>query len=193
MAHINLLPWRETLRKEREIRFFMIMAIALAISAVLFLAGYMYIDILTQYQQSRNDYLQEEIKKADKKIKEIKKLQEERANVEKRIKVIQKLQLSRPESVYLFNSVCSVPDGVFYKNLVQKSYGVTLEGKAQSNARVSSLMNNLDGSEWLKNSKLVLVKETQAGSKNRDFKLEIEQVSAEALEEERKKEELKKK
>jgi len=187
MARINLLPWRESLKKEREIRFFMFTGIALAISGLIFLGVYVYIDMLISYQQSRNDFLEREIKQAQAKIKQIEKLEAEKANVEKRIKVIEKLQLSRPEAVYMFNEVCKIPDGVYYRKVQQKGYDIALSGEAQSPARVSSLMDNLENSPWLRNADLKLVQEITKNEKNREFRLSIQQISPEEVDEGKKK------
>ncbi len=188
MAHINLLPWRETLKKEREIRFFMFAAIGLIISGLIFLAVYIYIGMLIDYQQSRNDYLKEQIKLAKAKITKIEELESEKANVEKRIKVIEKLQLSRPEAVYMFNEVCKIPDGVYYRDVQQKGYDITLSGEAQSPARVSSLMDNLANSPWLRSPDLKLVQEINKDEKKREFQLSVQQISPEEAEEIKKKE-----
>ncbi len=191
MAHINLLPWRNALRKEREIRFFMMTGIALAFSGLLFLGVYLYIDSLSKYQQARNAFIEEAIKEAKAKIQEIEALEAEKANVEKRIKVIEKLQLSRPEAVYLLNEVCKIPDGVYYRQLMQKEYEISLNGEAQSPARVSSLMDNLSNSEWLRNPDLKLVQEMTERDKNREFKLTVQQISSEEVEEQKKQAQLK--
>lgn len=183
MAHINLLPWREELKKEREIRFFMFTAIGLVISGLIFLAVYLYIDMLITHQQTRNAYLEKAIKEANDAIEVIKGLEAEKADVEKRIKVIEKLQLSRPEAVYMFNEVCKIPDGVYYRTIEQKGYKIALSGEAQSPARVSTLMDNLDASPWLRNPDLSLVQEINEDEKNRAFELTIQQISPEEIEE----------
>ncbi len=190
MAHINLLPWRDVLKKEREIRFFMMTGIALAICGAIFFGIYMYINTLISYQQSRNDFLKSAITVAKGKIKEIEELEAEKANVEKRIKVIEKLQLSRPEAVYLFNEICKIPDGVYYRGMTQEDYAIALDGEAQSPARVSSLMDNLSNSKWLRNPDLELVQEIDKNEKNREFRLNVQQISPEEIDEQKKKDEL---
>ncbi|MDM8547838.1 PilN domain-containing protein [Candidatus Venteria ishoeyi] len=178
MAHINLLPWRDELRKEREIRFGLYTGIAVVITALIFLAAYTYVENLRANQQARNDYLNQQIKLANNKIKEIEALEKRREGVKKRISVIRKLNDSRPQIVRLFNDLSStLPNGVFYKNIKQKNNAIDMDGAAQSNARVSSLMNRINSSDWLEKSTLNLVQNNEQpiekGKKSRSFKLSV--------------------
>ena len=159
MPQINLLPWREELRRRRQKEFGALSVIAvLAMGGVVF-AVHLYFQGLIGYQQARNAYLESEIVNLNKKIKQIKDLEAEKERLLARMQIIQELQSSRPEVVHLMDSlVTTLPEGVYYTNVTQKDRLLTLQGIAQSNARVSSLMRRLDGSEWMNNPALVEIK-----------------------------------
>jgi type IV pilus assembly protein PilN len=53
-----------------------------------------------------------------------------------------------------------MPEGVYLKSVTQKGLAVAVVGYAQSNARVSTLMRNIESSPWLSNPGLVEVKAT---------------------------------
>jgi type IV pilus assembly protein PilN len=67
-----------------------------------------------------------------------------------------------------------VPDGVFYTSLETNSDVVSIEGVAESNNRVSSLMRRLDGSDWLENPNLDAVEAApDYGDQATTFKLTV--------------------
>jgi type IV pilus assembly protein PilN len=177
MSRINLLPWREVQRKEREIRFYASMGIALGVSALVFLGVHLYMQALIDYQKERNAYLNTEIKRAEEQIKEIKRLEEEKARLFQRMDVIKNLQTSRPQVVHMFDElVTTLPDGVYYTSFTQSGTNISLTGNAQSDARVSSLMRNLDKSPWFKNPKLSFTQlQTVDGRSVKQFALSIQQ------------------
>jgi type IV pilus assembly protein PilN len=149
---------------------------------------------MISYQGNRNRFLQEEIKKAEAKIEEIKALDEQKAALVKRMEAIQGLEEIRPLVVHLFDElVRKVPDGVYFTNLKQVGGKVTLSGVAQSDARVSSLMTNLESSEWLKFPKIMVIqKEELKSGKNEKmkrsvskFQLEINQLLPKSAEPEK--------
>lgn len=147
MAHINLLPWRAEQRGIRQKNFFKAMIAGLLIAAGLFFLATRYVNGLLTEQSDRNSFLQEEIVKVDLKIKEIEALDEEKNNLVARMQVIESLQLSRPKIVKVFDGlVRSVPAGIHLDKLTRQGNVLTFEGVAQSNARVSVLMRELDGS-----------------------------------------------
>jgi len=185
MARINLLPWRTTLRKERETRFAIHTAIALSITGMLFFGVYYYINVLIEYQKQRNELLNKEIKMAEKKIEEIKEIRKKHESLTKRIEIIHQLQTSRPDIVHLFNDFAKkMPTGVFYKRIVQTEDKIALEGIAQSSARVSSLMRQLDESPFFEKPNLGIIQTTSTAkdgsSKESEFKLTIQQEKSKA-------------
>ncbi|WP_305909235.1 PilN domain-containing protein [Methylomarinum sp. Ch1-1] len=189
MARINLLPWREELRKQKQQDFLTGIGIAVVITCLILAGVYMYIEGLKEYQQHRNQMLKNEISIVNRKIKEIKDIEEKKNQLLTKIDVIQKLQESRPEIVHLFDELAKVtPDGVHLKKFVQSGSSLTLTGMAQSNARVSAYMRAIEASPWLMNPKLSVIKrQGQKGSPN-DFTMMAQQ----GQEKDKKKEEGKK-
>jgi type IV pilus assembly protein PilN len=184
MPRINLLPWRETLKKEREIRFGIITGASLVLTGLVVLSVHLYMGSLIAQQQDRNNYLNIEIEKAKAKIKEIDKLKEDKERLIKRMDVIQVLEESRPQVVHLFDElVKQAPDGVYFTSIKQKGDKITLEGVAQSNARVSSLMKNIERSQWLSDPKIIFIKTRKINSQSRarsnvsTFKLVVMQIA----------------
>jgi type IV pilus assembly protein PilN len=162
MAHINLLPWREELRKQKQ-KEFTTTAVASAILAVLLVfVAHLYVNGKIEYQMQRNNFLQAEIDILNERIGRIKELEAMKQGLLARMNVIQDLQSSRPESVHLMDElVRSLPDGVYINTLTQRSRDLTMEGVAQSNARVSDYMRNIDTSEWFSDPHLDLIKTTE--------------------------------
>ncbi len=158
MPRINLLPWRDTQKREREIQFAIVTGVSLAIAGLVVLGVHLYMEGEISYQEARNQYLQSEIVLLDKQIKEIEDLEKTRNNLIQRIEVIQKLETDRNKPVYLVNElVTRVPDGVYFSEMEQKSDVISLKGSAQSDARVASLMRALDDSEWLETPRIKLI------------------------------------
>ncbi len=178
MARINLLPWREALRKEKQQEYLVTLGAFAVIAAVVVGGVHFYNNQKIDYQKSRNAYLDEQIVFLDKKIEEIRELEKQKDRLLARMRAIEELQGNRPLIVRLFDEVVqSIPDGVSLNNLTQKNQKVTINGVAQSNARVSSFMRNLDKSEWLTNPMLDVV-QTNTGDAKRvsNFTLRFDQV-----------------
>jgi type IV pilus assembly protein PilN len=178
MNHINLLPWRDELRKKRRQNFIVSLVAALVAAAVVMYGWRLLVGSQIDFQQRRNAFIKAEIQKVDKKLKEIAELDKTRASIIARMQVIQDLQARRPEAVHLMDElVTSMPDGVYLTALNQSGRVVDLQGRAQSNARVSALMRNTEDSEWLATPQLQIVenksKDKAAGFS--DFKLVVKQ------------------
>jgi len=156
MPQINLLPWRDELRKRREKEFIVTAVIAALMMGGVVLGVHLHYESRIAYQNQRNTFIETEISALNKKIKEIENLKKERDRLIARTKVIQDLQAGRPEIVHVFDElVTTLPDGVYYTKVAQKGRGLNLHGVAQSNARVSSLMRSLSTSTWFENPSLV--------------------------------------
>ena len=182
MARINLLPWREAERKRRQREF--LIAGAMAVAFTLLLAGLVHLQIEAWIsgQQARNGLLEQEIAKINRQIKEIEELEETKNNLLSRMNIIQQLQESRPEVVRLFDElVFAIPDGVFLTKIEQTGRSVVLEGRAQSNARVSAFMRNVEGSGWIGNPRLLLIEhKDKTGTGLSHFRLTFDQVRPKA-------------
>ncbi|HED16686.1 MAG TPA: pilus assembly protein PilN [Gammaproteobacteria bacterium] len=181
MARINLLPWRDELRREQQKNFLVVLVIAVSVAVVVMFGVHTYGEDRINYQAKRNSYLKKEIAKLDKQIKEIKKLDATKKRLQARLNIIQRLQASRPEVVHLFDElVKTLPEGVFLTRVSQKGNIIKISGKAQSNARVSSYMWNLDKSNWLDQPKLNVIKtKLVGGSRVSDFTLNVIQKHTE--------------
>ncbi len=159
MARINLLPWRENLRKQRKRNFYLLLLGAVLVAGAALVAWHFRVVDQIEFQKSRNAFLQAEIARVEKKIREIRDLEKRRAELVARMNVIQQLQVSRPQVVHLFDElVKTIPDGAYLDSLVQKGDLVTMEGWAQSNARVSAYMRAIDRSEWLRDAELKIIR-----------------------------------
>ena len=175
MAHINLLPWREERRQERQQQFIVTIVAGLIFAVVALYGAILYADSLLDRQNSRNNFLQAEIVKLDIKIKEIETLEQERASLIARMLVIQQLQSSRPKVVKVFDAlVRTVPEGTHLSSVTRKGSDLTLDGVAQSNARVSVFMRNLDENSEFTESNLQVIKKTSTKDQSiRSFTINI--------------------
>ncbi|MCU7929826.1 MAG: PilN domain-containing protein [Candidatus Thiodiazotropha sp. (ex Codakia rugifera)] len=179
MARINLLPWREAERKERQKEFGLMVLAGALLSAFVVFGIHLLIQSQIEAQNQRNAYLQREIDAVEKQIREIRDLDKTKQNLLARMNIIQELQGSRPQIVHLFDEiVTTLPDGVYLDQVNQKGNTVTFEGQAQSNARVSSMMRNIDDSEWLENPALVFIESKEkTGTGYSHFQLTVKQSS----------------
>ena len=175
MIRINLLPHREAKRAQRKREFNFILVGVLVAAAALWYAGKLYLDERTATQQRRNDLLVLENKKLTEQIDEIKKLKDQTAALLARKQVVETLQVNRSASVKLVDQlVRQLPDGVYLKTVKQTGQKINLVGVAQSNARVSTLMRNLESSPYLQNAELVEIKAvTDRNQRANEFSLNI--------------------
>lgn len=156
MIRINLLPHRELRRKQQQKEFFIVLGVVLGLGATVWFATHTYLSGQLDEQNGRNTYLEQEIVALDKQIEEIKKVQEQTTALLQRKKIVESLQANRAETVYLLDQlVRQLPDGVYLKSVQQKGSKVAVNGFAQSNARVSTFMRNLESSPYLEKPSLV--------------------------------------
>jgi type IV pilus assembly protein PilN len=158
MARINLLPWREERRKlrNRETQTLFAAAAVAALAAV-FLAWWL-IGQRIDSQNNRNTFLKDEITKIEAKIKEIEDLEKRKTQLLQRMQIIEQLQASRTLMVHLFDDlVRTIPVGVRLTSIKQTGNLLTMDGYAESNARVSEYMNKLEESQWVSEPDLAIV------------------------------------
>lgn len=173
MARINLLPWREERRQERRKEFLIISALVALVGVLIIVLTEFVISSQIDNQQSRNAYLQQHISQLNRQVKEIKDLEKRRQDLLERMKIIQDLQGKRPLIVRLFDEqVRTLPDGVFFRSLKRNEDKIVVDGVAESNNRISSLMRNLDGSDWFSDPNLTAVSAaSQYGEQASSFSL----------------------
>ncbi len=177
MSRINLLPWREQKRQEQQREFSIIAGFAAVLACIGVFYAYTHVNGLIEYQQNRNTFLQNEIRLLDRQIAEIKELQATRDALVARINIIQQLQSSRPVIVHLFDElVTTLPNGMHLTSVVQRGNSLEINGRAESNARISAFMRNLEDSPWF-NEPVLQVIEVQVQNNQRlsHFRLTVQQ------------------
>lgn len=185
MIRINLLPHREEKRKARRQQFYALLGLVTVLAGLIWFLGYGILNGRIGVQVERNDFLKREITILDKEIEEIKKLKAQTDALLARKNVIEALQANRTETVHLFNELArQVPEGVYLRSFKQTGVKLSILGYAQSNARVTTLMNNLDESPLLEKPRLLETKsEAVAGRRLNAFSMEVSitrQTSAQA-------------
>lgn len=159
MAHINLLPWREELRAKRQREFMFTLVGGAVIACLLVALVHLRLQGMIGAQENRNQFLSNAIAELDQRIGKIKDLESTKNKLLARMNIIQELQRNRPLSVHLVDElVRTLPDGVYLAEITQKDDKLTMAGVAQSNARVSAYMRNIDASDWLYDPKLDVIK-----------------------------------
>ncbi|MEQ1666828.1 MAG: PilN domain-containing protein [Sulfuriferula sp.] len=182
MIRINLLPYREMQRAARLRHFSALLGVAVVAALGVIVLGYLVLDARINTQNQRNDYLKTEITKLDKDIAAIKELKQQTADLLSRKQVVESLQTNRASSVHLLDELArDLPEGIYLKAIKQTGNEINLQGFAQSSARVSTLMRNLDASPWLDSSRLVEIKSaTVQGLRANEFSLIVNLVQPDA-------------
>lgn len=179
-VRINLLDWRAEQREYKRKRFIaQLVGAALATIVVVGVLPAIYYNHLIDAQQARNRYLQQQISIADKQLAEIHKLKTLREDLINRMQVIGGLQQSRSAIVHYFDQLsATIPDGVYLTGLDENDGTTTLDGVAESNARVSQYMTNLDNSPWFTNPRLIVIKRDDSdGVRRAYFTLKVDSTS----------------
>ena len=177
---INLLPHREERRKWARTHFAVLGGMTAALGIVIAATGWFVYQQRISAQEDRNKFMKSEIAKLDKEIDEIKEVKDKIAALLARKQVIETLQADRVQTVYLLDElVRQMPEGVFLRSVAQKGSDIRLLGYAQSNARVSTLMRNIESSPWLANPKLIEIRATTLGKMRiSEFSLTLAQKRA---------------
>lgn len=170
MILINLLPHREAARKRRKEAFFATLGAAALLGGLICGAVYVWYQAQISSQQSKNTFLQSEIKKLDLQIKDVATLQSEIAALRARQQAVEDLQSDRNMPVHLLNElVKQLPDGVYVNLMKQEGANLTMQGVAQSNERVSELLRNIaNNSTWLAKPELVEIVASSVSLSARD-------------------------
>lgn len=177
MRRINLLPWRTELREKKKKDYLTALGVSALVGLGFWMTTHFFFGTLIDHQNQRNSFLASEIKKLDRKIVEIKELEKEREKLIARMTAVEELQSSRHLAVRLFDELSrTLPDGVYLTELEQKNNEARIKGVAQSNARVSNFMRNLEASQWLYEPKLTII-ETKLNEDKRtsEFTLHVRQ------------------
>ena len=159
MIRINLLPHREEKRRARRKQFYSLIGMVAALSALIVFLVHTAIAGYITAQEAKNEFLKKEIVVLDKQLDQIKRLKEQTQALLVRKQIIESLQRDRAEAVRLLSElVKQMPEGVYVRSLKQNGINISLNGYAQSNARVSTLMRNIEASPWLEKPVLIEIK-----------------------------------
>lgn len=159
MMRINLLPHRAEKRRARRQQFYVLLGMVSVLAALVVFLGYTVISGYIAAQEAKNDFLKKEIVVLDKQIDQIKRLKEQTQALLARKQIIESLQRDRAEAVLLLSELAKqMPEGVYLRALKQDGVRISLNGYAQSNARVSTLMRNIEASPWLERPQLIEIK-----------------------------------
>ncbi|MCK7594555.1 PilN domain-containing protein [Pseudomarimonas salicorniae] len=166
MTRINLLPWRQERRAQRQKEYLTILGLSGFAAVALAFGVIQYYDALIENQNDRNNYLKAEITQLDIKIKEIEELEKKRAHLLNRKQVIEQLQADRSQMVHLFDQlVRTIPEGIRLNSIKQTGTTLTLDGLSQSNARVASYMRSLEGSGWMSSPEVSIIEAKEGEDK----------------------------
>jgi type IV pilus assembly protein PilN len=170
MAKINLRPWREELRQERQKEYLTILGgVVIAAVAIWFFINGAFNSVISD-QQNRNYYLESQGAGLDKKIGEIKELRDKKDQLLERMRLIQDLQGNRPVIVRVFDEMARVlPDELFIESIQAKGGTFTLKGRSASNIQISNMMRNFDQSPWFINPNLLGVNANEGGYSSFDM------------------------
>lgn len=182
MAKINLLPWRVKYREEKKKEFIGVMAGVAIVAAGIAFLWVTHMNGKVDYQQQRNQMLEQEIAELDKKVAEISELQERREELLSLMELIRNLEGTRSVIVHHFDElVRALPDGVYLTSVSRENDIMSLSGFAESNNRVSSFMRNLDASEWYDEPNLSSVEAApEEGEQANAFQMRVKTVVSKA-------------
>jgi type IV pilus assembly protein PilN len=187
MPQINLLPWRQLQRAQRQKEFGLAALGALIAAGAVTLFTSWGISAAIDRQHERNELLKREIAQLDKQITEILGLEAQKERMRARMDIVERLQRSRPEVVHVFDQLLrTLPDGVYLTSVKQTDKKLELKGVAQSSTRVSTFMRNIEASSWLTDPQLQVVETVRQGGAGSEFTLFATQKSATPAEDERK-------
>ncbi len=162
MARINLLPWREEARRERQRQFMYSLMATLVLGAVLVLLIGMFFDQRISHQEARNQQIQVEINRLEQRIARIRELERTRSRLLSRKQIIESLQASRSLTVELLDKLAkTIPAGITLTAVRQQGPNITLLGSSQSNARVSAYLQSLEDMDLFINPELQYVRASE--------------------------------
>jgi type IV pilus assembly protein PilN len=175
MIRVNLLPHRQIRREARQREFGLMAGFAAIAGAVIVFMGLTYVDAQVNAQTERNARLEAAIAQLDREIADIKDLKDQISIMLDRKQVVENLQTNRSQAVIVLDELSrQLPEGMYYKSIKQISNVITLEGVADTNARIATLVRNLSSSNWLESPNLVEIKaETINGLKQNAFTMNV--------------------
>jgi len=177
-TRLNLLPWREIRRREQDRQLLTVAVGSWLLMGVIIFYAQVHVSALIENQGKRNQFLTQETAKVEQEIKEIAELKKQRQDLIARMNVIYQLQSDRSRVVRVFDElVRKIPEGVYFTAIKHSGNDSSIQGVAQSNARVSALMRNLASSDWFAQPELEIINVREKGSDRvSEFSLRVKQT-----------------
>lgn len=175
MVRINLLPHRQVKRAEKQRQFGLMALATVVLASALVFMGWSIINAKKEAQDDRNRRLDDAIVKLDSEIKDIKELKDQINSVLERKQIVENLQTNRSQAVVVLDEIArQLPEGVFLKSIKQQGSAIEIQGVADTNARVATLVRNLTASTWMESPNLVEIKAiTLNNIKQNEFTLNV--------------------
>jgi type IV pilus assembly protein PilN len=166
VAHINLLPWREQAEKAKQRKFITLLSVVAFISFLIVFLFSQFYQLLIEGQQTRNQYLTNEIAVLDDRIAKIKTLKEKKRELGKRTIVIEELQQSRNVGTQVLNEIAKVvPTGIYLTRMEKQGDSLQLIGKSESNNHLANMIREIEASVLFSNVSLESITSNDAQSK----------------------------
>ena len=165
LIKINLLPYREELNQKKKQKFNVLMAASGIIGIGLAVVAFLGINQAISAQESRNAFLEGEIKILDTAIAEIASLKAEKEDFLAKKQKVEELQSKRFEGAQIIDTLNQlIPEGVFLISVSssnEKNYEI--KGKASSDNRIAMFMKSLPSTMLLEQPELLEIKKTDNG------------------------------
>ena len=156
---IPLLPWREARRRRQRRQLWTAIVVICIVAASVFATAWWTQSEEISFQRSRNAYLLREIRKVQTQLEEIDQIKQRKKALVARMTIIRQLQQEKVGIVRtLDNLVRALPEGLYFVSAKRSRGSFNLEGIAQSNARGSELMLNLNSSVSFGDSHLEVIR-----------------------------------
>jgi type IV pilus assembly protein PilN len=166
VAHINLLPWREQAEKAKQRKFITLLSVVAFFAFLIIFLFSQFYQLLIEGQQTRNQYLTNEIAVLDDRIAKIKTLKEKKRELEKRTIVIEELQQSRNVGTQVLNEIAKVvPTGIYLTRMEKQGDSLQLIGKSESNNHLANMIREIEASVLFSNVSLESITSNDAQSK----------------------------
>ena len=155
---INLLPHRQIKRAAKQREFGLMGLIAAGAACAVVFLGWQFLNAQNNTQLERNSRLEKANTDLDKQIVDIKDLKDQINNVLERKHVVENLQTNRSQAVVILDELTrQLPEGIYLKSIKQTGNLITIDGVADTNARVATLVRNLSVSNWMESPNLVVI------------------------------------
>lgn len=183
MPRINLLPWREALRQQRQQQFLKILALVVLVAVLIIVGIAQLIKQQHQAQQSRNNFILLQIEQQNSEIKEVQALRKQRGTLLAWIDIVHQLQSDRGEIVHQLNLLArAVVDDLYFTSIQQTGNLITIKGEAKNNRQISDLMRHLARSAQMSEPLLTDVSSSQLNAGFSQFTLQLSKVAPTAKE-----------